>query len=311
MLAGNETPTAGRAAEAMPDVSVVLSVKNEQIFIRSAIESILAQSGLSFEVIVIDDGSTDATHAIVSGMLVDHANLRLLRNPGRGKSAAYNYGVSQAAARFVCLFAGDDLMPQGSLAQRLAAVADRPPQNPVVGLCRLITMSENKRFDGHLVPRKAGRGVLSGVSYLMNAVAVAKFFPVPEDLPNEDTWLEMGVTFFPGLDLVHSDVVGCAWRVHEGNSINMLVGFDDFNHRYTIRMRAYSVFYDRYKDELTEEGRRGLLALIKCEENRKAGNIIGVLLSPIGWVPKLRALSYTNKAIYWVRVRLYRLLSGW
>ena len=121
----------------------------------------------------------------------------------------------------------------------------------------------------------------------------------------------MAVTFFPGLDLVHSDVIGCAWRVHQGNSINMLAGFDEFNKRYTIRMRAYSVFYDRHKDELTEEGRAGLLGLIKCEENRKAGNVIGVLLSPVGVVPKLRALSFTNKAFYWIRARLYGLLSGW
>ena len=121
----------------------------------------------------------------------------------------------------------------------------------------------------------------------------------------------MAVTFFPGLDLVHSDVVGCVWRVHQGNSINLLVGFDEFNKRYTIRMQAYSVFYDRHKDELTEEGRNGLLGLIKCEENRKAGNMIGVLLSGVALVPKLRALSYTNKPIYWVRARLYGLLSGW
>jgi len=307
----NYMPKLDRVAPAELDVSVVLSVKNEEIFVKSALESILAQTGLSFEVIVVDDGSTDATHAIVSGMVDKHANLHLARNPGRGKCAAFNCGIRQSKGKFACLFAGDDLMPQGSLAQRFAAVKDRPPQNQVVGLCRLITMSEDKRFDGHLVPRKPGRGVLSGQSYLMNAAAVARLFPVPEDLPNEDTWLEIAVTFLSGLDVVHSDVIGCAWRVHQGNSINMLVGFDEFNKRYTTRMRAYAVFYDRHKDELTAEGRVGLLGLIKCEENRKAGNMIGVLASPVGLVPKLRALSFTNKRIYWIRARLYGLLSGW
>jgi glycosyltransferase involved in cell wall biosynthesis len=308
---GSQMPNLDRVAAADLDVSVVLSVKNEEIFVESAVASILAQSGLSFEVIVVDDGSTDATHAIVSGMVNDRANLHLFRNPGRGKCAAFNYGISRSRGKFACLFAGDDLMPEGSLAQRLAAVRDRPPQNQVVGLCRLITMSEDKRFDGHLVPRKPGRGVFSGQSYLMNEAAVERFFPVPEDLPNEDTWLEIAVTFLPGVDVVHSDVIGCAWRVHQGNSINMLVGFDEFNRKYTTRMRAYSVFYDRHKDELTDEGRAGLSGLIKCEANRKTGNVIGVLLSPVGIVPKLRALSFTNKAIYWIRARLYGLLSGW
>ena len=290
---------------------MVLAVKNEEIFVESALESILAQSGLSFEVNVVDDGSADATYVIVSGMVGNHSNLHLFRNPGRGKCAAFNYGASQARGKFVCLFAGDDLMPQGSLARRYAAVKDRPPQNNVVGLCRLITMSEDKRFDGHLVPRKPGLGAFSGQSYLMNETAVRTFFPVPEDLPNEDTWLEASVRFFPSLDVVPSDVVGCAWRIHKGNSINILLGFDEFNKRYTARMRAYSVFYDRHKDELADARRIRLLGLIQCEENRKAGSIIGVLLSRVGLVSKLRALSYTNRAIYWVRGRLYGLLSGW
>lgn len=299
-----------RVAIADFDVSVVLSVKNEEIFVESALQSILAQSGLSFEVIVVDDGSTDATHGIVSGMVNNHANLRLFRNPGRGKCAAFNYGISQSRGKFACLFAGDDLMPQGSLAQRFAAVKDRPLQNKVVGLCRIITMSEDKRFDGHLVPRNPERGALTGQSYLMNPAAVEKLFPVPEDLPNEDTWLDTGTTFFPDLDVVHSPVVGCAWRVHEGNSINVLVGFDEFNRKYTARMRAYSLFYDRHKDDLTDEGRAGVFGLVKCEAYRKAGNVIGVLLSPVPVVPKLRALSYTNESLYWVRARLYGLLSG-
>ena len=75
-------------------------------------------------------------------------------------------------------------------------------------------------------------------------------------------------------------------------------------------MRAYSLFYDRHKDDLTEEGRAGVSGLVECEANRKAGNVIGVLLSPVPIVPKLRALSYTNKFLYWVRARLYGLLSG-
>jgi glycosyltransferase involved in cell wall biosynthesis len=299
-----------RVSKTDKDVSVVLAVKNEEIYVESALSSILAQSGLDAEVIVVDDGSTDATYAIVSNMIIAHPNLRLFRNPTVGKVAAFNYGVSQSRGKFVCLFAGDDIMPEGTLAQRFAAVRDRPPQNEVVGLCRIITMSEDKRFDGHVVPRKPDRGALSGMSYLMNAAAVGKFFPVPETLPNEDTWMEIAATFFPTLDIVHSGVIGCAWRVHSGNSINMQAGFDEFNRKYTIRMRAFEMFYDRHKDELTDAGRAELLGLIACERNRVGGRVAGVLFSRVGLVPKLRALSITNRGFYWIRTRLFGLFSG-
>lgn len=292
------------------DVSIVLAVKNEEIYVESSLSSILAQSGVNVEIIVVDDGSADATHAIVSRMVTAHPNLHLFRNPRVGKSAAFNYGVSQSHGKFVCLFAGDDIMPEGTLAQRLAAVRGRPPQNEVVGLCRLVTMSENKRFDGHVVPRKPDRGALSGVSYLMNRAAIQKLFPIPETLPNEDTWMEIAATFFPTLDIVHSGVIGCAWRVHSGNSINMLLGFDEFNRKYTIRMRAFEMFYDRHKDELTSAGRAELRGLIECERNRAHGRVVGVLLSRAGLVPKLRALAFTNRSFYWIRARLYGLFSG-
>lgn len=291
------------------DISIVLAVKNEELFVKSALESILNQSGVSFEVIVVDDGSTDATHDIVSG--IANKKLRLFRNPGRGKCAAFNYGVSLAKGRFVCLFAGDDLMPEGSLARRYAAVKTRQSSTPVVGMCRLVTMSENKRFDGHLVPRRPGHGVFSGQSYMMNRAMVGKCFPVPVEFPNEDTWLELAVKFFPGVDVIHSDIIGCAWRIHAGNSINMLMGFDDFNTRYTNRMRAYSVFYARHQADLTEEGRKTLLGLVDCEEKRMAGNLIGILLSSVDIVSKLRALSLSNRAMYWIRARMYGSFSGW
>jgi glycosyltransferase involved in cell wall biosynthesis len=293
------------------DVTVVLAVKNEQTHVQSAVLSVADQSGLRLEVIVVDDGSTDATHSIVEGLLSDHPNVRLLRNPGAGKCSAFNYGVRQASGRFVCIFAGDDIMPAGSLAARWEKVKDLPDDRPVVGLCKLVTMSENKRFDGHLVPRAPGRGALSGISPMMNRLVLDKIFPVPESLPNEDTWMELAVLHFPGWTVVHSDIVGCAWRVHSGNSINMLVPFVDYNRKITVRMRALSLFHEKYGTELDGENRRALQAKIDCEAQRAAGSMLGVLRSRVGLVDKLRALSITNGAMYGIRKNLYGLLSGW
>ena len=293
------------------DVSVVIAVKNEETHVESAVTSVLGQSGLEHEVIVVDDGSTDATLSILTRLAAAHPKLRLMRNPKAGKCSAFNFGVSHVRGRFVCIFAGDDLMPGGSLAARFDKVKDYPVDTPVVGLCKIVTMSEIKRFDGHLVPKRPGQGGLTGVSPLMNRLAHERIFPVPEVLPNEDTWMENAVLHFPGWTLVHSDIVGCAWRVHQGNSINMMAGFEEYNRKITVRFQAYGMFLERHGHELSAESRALLSAKAQCEAARVRADVLGVLRSPAGWVDRLRALSITNSFFYGVRQRLYGLLSGW
>jgi glycosyltransferase involved in cell wall biosynthesis len=293
------------------DVSVVIAVKNEAVYVESAVASVLAQKGLRHEVIVVDDGSTDTTFETLTRLAASDATLRLVRNPKAGKCSAFNHGVSLARGRFVCIFAGDDLMPEGSLAARFAMVKDYPNDVPVVGLCKIITLSDIKRFDGHLVPKRPGQGGLTGVSPLMNRLVHERIFPVPETLPNEDTWMENAVVHFPGWTVVHSDIVGCAWRVHQGNSINMMAGFDEYNRKITVRFKAYAMFLERHGNELSAESRALLGAKAQCEAARVRGDVLGVLRSPAGLVDRLRALSITNAFFYGVRQRLYGLLSGW
>lgn len=292
------------------DVSVVMAVKNEQVFVESAIQSICEQNAPRFELLVVDDGSTDETFSIVSRLCETYPQLRLVRNPTSGKCAAFNYGVSLSKGRFACLFAGDDLMPPHSLAIRWDAVKNLSDEEPGVGLCKLVTMSEVPRYDGHLIPRAPGRGALSGVSPLMNRLVLDKIFPVPESLPNEDTWMELAVLHFPDWNIVHSDVVGCSWRCHQGNSINMMSGFSEYNRKITARMRALALFNDKYGSELSTDSRHCLQGKIQCESSRSEGRMMGVLSSPVGLVDKLRALSITNNVMYEIRKRLYGLLSG-
>jgi glycosyltransferase involved in cell wall biosynthesis len=293
------------------DVSVVIAVKNEQSYVQSAIESVLNQEGVEHEVIVVDDGSTDETFSIIDSLTCKDPRLQLLRNPRSGKCSAFNLGVKIAKGRFVCIFAGDDIMPAKSLYERWSAVKDMPDDTPCVGLCKILTMSEFKRFDGHIIPRAKGRGAISGVSPMMNQTALRKIFPVPEVLPNEDTWMEIAILHLPEFKIVHSDIIGCLWRVHAGNSINMRVGFADYNKRITPRMHAFKLFFEKYGCELSNESKRQLQNKINLENWRLSGNMARIILSPVGLVEKLRALSITNRFMYEIRRRLYGIFSGW
>ena len=302
---------AGLTLEPSLDVSVVLAVKNEQTYIESAIQSVLSQVGLDYEVVVVDDGSTDTTYSILVRLALIHPRLRVYRNPRAGKCSAFNFGVNLAAGRFVCIFAGDDIMPKGSLAARFQAVRGLPDDVPGIGLCKLITMSDLKRLDGQLIPRAPKRGALSGVSPLMNRPALDKIFPVPEELPNEDTWMELAVLHFSSWNIRHSDIIGCKWRIHSGNSMNLLVGFEEYNRRIVARMRALNIFLKRFESELSEAEKSKLLAKIECEIYRASGDMIGVIRGRSPLVEKLRALSITNSLLYSIRQRFFKLLSGW
>lgn len=294
----------------MPEVSVVMAVYNEERYIASAIDSILTQKGPSIELIVVDDMSTDGTVALVRAFAARDSRVRLYRTPEKGKVRAFNYGVSLAKSEWTCLFAGDDLMPDGALEQRYDAVRNEPTDIPVIGTCRLVTMSENKKLDGQIVPRDPKKQAFSGVCFLMNRQALALIWPVPESLPNEDTWMEMAGRYL-GLRSVVSATIGAKWRLHSGNSINMLVPFAEFNRKLSVRMVAPRLFLEQHRARLTSDAIRALEAHDASEKARVRGSILGILRSDIPLVDKLRAISLSSPFMYAVRRRAYRLFSGW
>ena len=94
--------------EDRPLVSVVIPCYNQAHFLGEAIESVLAQTYPHFEVVVVDDGSTDNTAAVVTG----YPGVRYFRQENQGLSAARNTGLRHSVGdRLVFLDADDRLMP--------------------------------------------------------------------------------------------------------------------------------------------------------------------------------------------------------
>jgi GT2 family glycosyltransferase len=91
---------------ALPVVSVIIPTHNRWPLVGEAIESVLKQSYRDFELIVIDDGSTDDTSRRVAEF---GSHLRLIRQPQKGVSAARNRGVAAARGRYLAFLDSDDL----------------------------------------------------------------------------------------------------------------------------------------------------------------------------------------------------------
>jgi glycosyltransferase involved in cell wall biosynthesis len=105
-------------------VSVIIPALNAQAFIDGAISSVLAQTLSDLEVVVVDDGSTDHTAAIVQGFMANDARIRLLQHPRpQGVSAARNAAIRAARGDWIALLDADDQFAPGRL-ERLVAEAE-------------------------------------------------------------------------------------------------------------------------------------------------------------------------------------------
>jgi len=104
----------------LPSISIVLPAFNEERYVAAAVESVLAQDYPALEVIVVDDGSTDAT-----GEIVDHYADRcvVVHQSNRGQSAALTRGWAHATGEFLGYLGADDRLLPGAAGRLSSALA--------------------------------------------------------------------------------------------------------------------------------------------------------------------------------------------
>ena len=102
----------------MTRVSVVIPVRDGERYLAEAIDSALGQEGADVDLIVVDDGSTDASAEIAARY---EPAVRVLRIPSSGQGAARNHGVELAEGSYVTFLDADDVLTPQSLACRLDA----------------------------------------------------------------------------------------------------------------------------------------------------------------------------------------------
>ena len=104
---------------APPRLSVCLPTYNGEAYVTEAVRSVLEQSYTDFELVVVDDGSSDRTLDILQTF--DDPRLRIYQNPQRrGIPGNWNAAVGLARGEFVCVFHQDDVMLAGNLVRKLA-----------------------------------------------------------------------------------------------------------------------------------------------------------------------------------------------
>lgn len=105
-------------------ISIIIPLYNKRNAITRTIQSVLAQTFQDFELIVVDDGSTDDSYSVVSK--VNDERIRLIHKENGGVSSARNVGIRAAKYPFVALLDGDDYWDSTFLEEQLTLIEDFP-----------------------------------------------------------------------------------------------------------------------------------------------------------------------------------------
>lgn len=129
-------------------VSVIIPAYNAAATVERTISSVLNQTYADLEVLVVDDGSTDETAALVQRMADVDRRIRLLQKPNGGLVSARNHGIAHASGEFIAPLDADDLWHPEKIGKQVALIRERGDQ---VGLvytwARGIDVQDRVLFD--------------------------------------------------------------------------------------------------------------------------------------------------------------------
>ncbi|HKN87925.1 MAG TPA: glycosyltransferase family A protein [Nitrospiraceae bacterium] len=171
-----------------PTVSVIIPVYNARDVIRDTIQSVLAQTWSDYEIIVVDDGSQDASGDVVRAF---GEQIRYIRQENTGVAGARNRGIEESAGEYIALLDHDDLWHPTKLEKQVAVLTQRPE----VGL--VITRIMHIRSDGTPTGDIAGAYNPDDLFY---HVFVKSYVPTPSSAMIRRSAFDAGGTFDPGFD---------------------------------------------------------------------------------------------------------------
>lgn len=129
----------------MPHVSIVIPVYNTSRFLEECIRSVLHQDFTDWQVILIDDGSTDGSGTICDQFAANDPRIEVLHQPNQGLSVARNNGLARAQGEFVLFLDSDDFWLRQDTLTTLLDAMDRHPECDFIGFNWVYYFSKEKQ----------------------------------------------------------------------------------------------------------------------------------------------------------------------
>lgn len=187
----------------MPEISVIIPTYNRSCIIREAIDSVLNQNYKNYEIIVVDDGSTDDTYSILEKY---NGRIRYVFQNNGGVGKARNTGIRLAKGNFIAFLDSDDLWDPEKLSFQLNFFRGNP--GAYISYTKETWLKNNIRInqpqiymptaDTDIISKLLNRCFIGASSVMVKRELFGlvgyfnEFFPVCEDL---DLWLRMAVKY--------------------------------------------------------------------------------------------------------------------
>ena len=135
------------------DISVIIPVYNVENYLKRCVDSILCQDGISLEIILVDDGSTDSSGKMCEEYVTSHSNITCLHISNSGPATAKNKGYDMATGNYVAFIDSDDEIKPDMFRSMLQSGYKHDAD---IVCCNYIQVNE----DGHISHTKhTGRGI--------------------------------------------------------------------------------------------------------------------------------------------------------
>jgi len=297
-------------SDSRPKISILSAVWNEAAYVAEMITSVQSQDLGEWELLFVDDGSTDNTVAIIGEYAARDPRIRLVSHGAKiGKVKAFNVAFSAGKGDVIVLLAGDDRIPPESLRARYQAMASLPRHVPAVAYFKIRTFSEENKFHDMVLPRGSA-GSRSGGSLTMNRVLAESLFPIEETLVSEDIWLGYGSEFLASSVIDRSEVV-LEYRIHAGNSNPRNRAFDDMTESIHQRHRAWQRLAETEQLPLAPEARQRLADMWAAEQLRHDGRVVALAtFRALPSIERIALLSMAHPALFALRTLFYKFFSG-
>lgn len=215
----------------MKSISVIMPLFNKGLYIEETIRSVLSQTFTEWELIVVDNESTDKGADIVRSFLHKEPRIRLVTCLKRGPGAARNFGLTQAKGDWILFLDADDLLESNYFEERLSVVSQANEADLIVGYWEDFF---DGQFTNRCLRKPVGWGKPIGIvnnaafayaPWALHAAVIRRqrldrLWPCwKEDLdlfPSEDTAFWFPVIY--NAKIIWTDHAGALYRKHSNNS---------------------------------------------------------------------------------------------
>lgn len=132
-VTANKHAIQGEERQAMPTVSIIVPAYNAEKCLPAAVSCVLAQEFADWELILVDDGSTDSTPELCDKYASDDNRIRVIHKPNAGVSEARNDGIASASGDWIAFLDADDLYEPDYLSSMISAVEDSGADSAACG----------------------------------------------------------------------------------------------------------------------------------------------------------------------------------